>query len=322
MRSRRSVRARRHHKKPVERPTLRPASVPTWLAVVTILIAGASLYTGYQSWRAGARQERVARLQYEVMQAQVQPEFVLKVKTKIGRDFFPWLIVHWPSHVLVPVINDGFPVRDVRLYPMATIDIRIMEGDEVGGHDLLVPIGDGTFVQWGFRSTKGTLANVGFGDFKKERQSIGRLERLFLAARRNESSPLPPSYRPLQFNLIFCTIVKYVDALGARHRELYVIGPNVSERIPSDLADKIIRYWVGCARSNAAYLVIDMGSPARDSVAKRMWNATVKAYRRQPGADELWPAVETALARSGGTGVDVDPYTWPMDFPPPAPKSL
>jgi hypothetical protein len=244
------------------------------------------------------------------MQAQVQPEFVLQAVPARARAFGPWLLTGW-SRLSVTVENKGFPISGFHCEPLVVLDATLMDGNEYGEHDVLVPMLESGMVQLGFRSSQGTLATIRFDALSDELRACKALSaRLtYPIDKPSRLAGFPANESLFHIYLITLADITYTDALGQRHEELYIVGPTITARVPADLAGRFLADYNAKTRAGVAYSWWDSSRRIQDDLT-RLWTAV---HARFVASEIVWPDIEGRLGFGSETGVYVNNLEWPFD---------
>jgi hypothetical protein len=194
-------------------------------------------------------------------------------------------------------------------------NLRYTDGSQTSIRHVLLPLAYGSVVRYSARSSQGRLATASLNNLEVERTSGDAVERRL--RRVNDEGRQLFSWneeQPLFLNMVLILDVRYTDALQRRHREDYVIGPTLTERIPAGLARRLRKDYWAKMRAKVYYDSTGPLEPrSKAKTAEEIATGLADAHVRFPDSEILWSQCVKRFGKETDTGVYVNHYEWPMD---------
>ena len=279
-----------------------------------LVVAVATAVIAFENARVAQRQSDIASSQKSIMVAQVQPEFVFDVRTYPGGNRHPSWLDPVPVRVKVQTRNIGARVRDFSLRPVVFIDMETFEpSGYYGVHDVLLPDQPGALHAPVFRSGEGLLDVMYMNGGRDEATKISpALRRLYSKRHKADGDSGWRERGFFHLYRILVADVSYVDMLGVRHSEAFVVGPSLTQRLPDGIAARLRTSYAAKSEAEAEWAASNLPRQEQDS-AEELYAALLRTHLRFPSDDTLWGETELALGRGTETGAYINHYEWPID---------
>lgn len=279
-----------------------------------LAVAIATAVIAFENARVARKQADIAASQKSIMVAQVQPEFVFDVRTYPGGKRHPGWLDPVPLRVKVQTRNIGARVRDFSVTPLVFIDMETFEPNGYYGvHDVLLPDLPGALHAPVFRSGKGALDVMYMNGGRDEATKVSpALRRLY--SRRHKADGDAAWHERGFFHLyrILIADIRYVDMLGVRHLEAFVVGPSLAQRLPDAIAARLRASYAAKSKAETEWVASNT-SQRQQSGAQDLYAALLRTHLSFPSDDTLWGETELALGRGTETGAYINHYEWPLD---------
>lgn len=303
---------------PVREGSLGHIRMRDWFMPVStacmLAVAIATAVIAFENARVAQKQSDIAASQKSIMVAQVQPEFVFDVRTYPGGNPHPSWLDPVPLRIKVQTRNIGARVRDFSIKPLVFIDMETFEPrGYYGVHDVLLPDRTGALHAPVFRSGKGVLDVMYMNGGRDEATKISPALRRLYSKRHKVDGDAGWHERGF-FHLyrILIADIRYVDMLGVRRSEAFVVGPSLAQRVPDVIAARLRASYAAKSKAETEWVASNSPQREQDS-AEELYAALLRTHLRFPSDDTLWGETERALGRGTETGAYINHYEWPLD---------
>lgn len=280
--------------------------------VLTVAIATAVI--AFDNARVARLQSDIAASQKSIMVAEVQPEFIFDVRTYPGGNSHPSWLDPVPRRIKVQTRNIGARVRDFSVTPLVFVDMEMLEPNGYYGvHDVLLPDLPGALHAPVFRSGKGALDVMYMNGGRDEATKLSpALRRLYSKRHKTDGDVAWHERGFFHLYRILIADIRYVDMLGVRRSEAFVVGPSLAQRLPDAIAAKLRESYAAKSKAETAWAASDTPQPPQSS-AQEMYAALLRTHLSFPSDETLWGETELALGRGTETGAYINHYEWPLD---------
>lgn len=279
-----------------------------------LAVAIATAVIAFDNARVARLQSDIAASQRSIMVAEVQPEFVFDVRTYPGGNRHPSWLDPVPRRVKVQTRNIGARVRDFSVTPLVFIDLEMVEPNGYYGvHDVLLPDLPGALHSPVFRSGRGALDVMVMSGGRNEATMLSpALRRLYSSRHKTDGDTTWHERDFFHLYRILVADIRYVDMLGLRRSEAFVVGPSLAQRLPDAIATELRRTYAAKREAERVWASSDT-SQRPQGAAQEMYAAMLRTHLSFPDDETLWGETELALGRGAETGAYINHYEWPVD---------